>query len=421
MSLKIIAKQFALNTSTGNQSITDSGLGGLTPSAVIFIASKVTALNTLTDGACLSYGAATSSTARWAYSAFSPDGNSDCRSYVSSSKCIVVHSALTTVGIADFVSFDTNGFTINVTTAFASGWLCTAVLFAGTDITNTKAGSYSAPTSSLDVTTVGFQPDSVFTSYLDFNQPVDNTGNYWAFLSYGFSAGPGGSGYRGTGHFTQDAQWSTTSKTTSYISTDYDFIEESYNAGSLRTGVTLGTYDSSGFTVTTTNSSINGNLVQYLAIKGITVKILIGTTKTSTGTDAITGAGFKPGAIVGIFTDQTATGFSTTGQGFGLFTIDNAKTVYSHEFISEVGVSTGSSDTKSYVNNTLCCYNHAGDTKIYEASLSSYDSDGITLNYTTANATGRKFLMLLIKDTTVATDEQSTGRGIGRGTGRGIG
>jgi hypothetical protein len=107
--------------STGNQSIT--GLG-FTPTAVLFASfNRVANTSAVTGDGDFSIGGATSSSQRWAFGVGRQSATNVRNSRFSDSKCIQLQTTSASVTLnaqADFVSFDTNGFTINWDTVDAT-------------------------------------------------------------------------------------------------------------------------------------------------------------------------------------------------------------------------------------------------------------------------------------------------------------
>lgn len=119
-------------------------------------------------------------------------------------------------------------------------------------------------------------------------------------------------------------------------------------------------------------------------------------TKTSTGTQAYTGVGFKPKALITFNTGMTALDSWPTS-ATGCFAIAAASGVGEEGSLcvsATDAVSTWSHSNR-YDADALLGVNHS-HTVLFEATLNSFDSDGFTLNYSTANASAHKFIGLSI-------------------------
>ena len=169
---------------------------------------------------------------------------------------------------------------------------------------------------------------------------------------------------------------------------------------SIRCEADLVSLDSDGFTLNWTTANANTHTIFALGLKGGSYAVKAFTQKTSTGSQATTGVGFAPKGLLYYSTGQTA--------GAGL---DGGGTLYQ---MTGAGSSSTSRGALLYSSG-----NFPGDvlnrTKIYLAyaddgtptaqgiaDLTSLDSDGFTLNYTTADATAREVLYLAMGNAAAA-------------------
>jgi hypothetical protein len=109
-------------------------------------------------------GVAVSSTSRWAITAQCDTGSaaSVCDRGHTNAACVaVLDSAGAIVGLADFVAFTADGFTLVVDDAFPAALEVSYVLLGGADLTNVASGfiNHGASTGDVDFSGVGFQPD----------------------------------------------------------------------------------------------------------------------------------------------------------------------------------------------------------------------------------------------------------------------
>ncbi len=152
------------SASTGDQAITGVGFQ---PGLVLFSHAAITAAPPGTFGLSrLGLGAAVSSAERWCMATHSAGSGaaSDTARMQLTDACIVTHNVSVVQGRADFVSMDSDGFTINWSTAI-SGMRIRALCLRGG---NFKLGSFSQPASTGNqaITGVGFQPKGeIFTSF----------------------------------------------------------------------------------------------------------------------------------------------------------------------------------------------------------------------------------------------------------------
>src|SRR3989344_2728649 len=106
--------------------------------------------------------------------------------------------------------------------------------------------------------------------------------------------------------------------------------------------------------------------------------------KTSTGTQAVTGVGFTPKAIIFWATTQAVVGNANTN-----FTAYGFTAGSSSASVSVWSDAAGTSNTgrKNSVTNAIQLQ-VAGGTNAGEATLSSFDADGFTLNWSPADGNG---------------------------------
>lgn len=119
--------------------------------------------------------------------------------------------------------------------------------------------------------------------------------------------------------------------------------------------------------------------------------------KTTTGTQAYTGTGFTPTALLLATAGDTAINTINTTP-IGAFTLGATDGTTSRSVCSWSDDATADSRTGSYsgLSNALACYNSDESGNLIVADHSSFDSNGFTLNWTTADATARKVLAIAV-------------------------
>src|SRR3990172_11544300 len=160
---KIKVGSFSSNRVTGNQAITGVGFQ---PKAVIFWHQRE-----WSDGGNNAYdycfGTATSPTARWVSSSFQSDFNDEAFHKFTSTRCIwlINHGSLVYLA-ADFVSMDSDGFTINITDTDGTARTIFYMAIGGADV-SAFAGNFNSNTAtgSQAITGVGFQPKATLFSF----------------------------------------------------------------------------------------------------------------------------------------------------------------------------------------------------------------------------------------------------------------
>ncbi|NJN53653.1 MAG: hypothetical protein HC804_02175 [Anaerolineae bacterium] len=138
MGVTVAVTRVACNTSTGDQTITTTDLGGLTPKAAMFIITQA-----VTDGAAANHAVwglgFTDGTTSFCSASEDEHGLSttDTQKGGAAVPVVIMDGAATNTvdGQADFSAWVTNGSTITWTNAPSTGFLLTVVYFAGTDLT----------------------------------------------------------------------------------------------------------------------------------------------------------------------------------------------------------------------------------------------------------------------------------------------
>lgn len=388
MALSTKTNQLTGPGTTGDAATTDPGFQ---PKALVIFTGLQTADGNSID-AQWSLGVASSSTTERG-AGWSSDHNtasSDVVRYFSTTEIIRLMTAGTTTSnvIATLTSLDATGFTPNFGTLTTTSPKYNYWALGGTDITNVSTGSFAAnaSTGNQAVTGLGFQPDIVmlFMTLQTAAGQANNNSQY----SFGFMHS---SGQWALGGKAQNAQ--ATMNTSRFFQNNRCVCVQATASNTLVWEGSYVSMDSDGFTINIDVTDGSAFLIGYMAIKGGQWKVGTETQKTSTGTKATTGVGFTPSAVLfGSVCDTQTAG-----------TADNYRTVF--------GVSTGSGNNTALfagdqdaalnaVASTImrankCVVmgteNGATPTTNAEAAMSSLDSDGFTLDWTTADATARVF------------------------------
>lgn len=388
MALNAKAGSFAGSNSTGNQSVTGVGFQ---PTVVLFWWNLLSADGSGTDFV-LGFGVGISSSDRRAVGNYSTDNQatSSNAAWNQSTTCIYAPSGTPR---ADFVSMDADGFTVNWLSATAS--VINYLALGGSDLTNAKSGAIAAKTTTGNqaYTGVGFQPTCLILFAGKFStDPLDQNTNGAAMIGYATSSTDRGYvGWRNkNGAVLQVAKHRQSktkvcgSLTDTGIFTEADFVS----------------FDSDGFTLNFTTSGGTADIVYYLALRGPRMKVSNFVQPTSTGNQAITGAGFPPKAALVLSANDTAANDDATN---------------AHALVS-LGAATGTSargcvwagETDNVIptqadkdmDRTKLIKMIAPNTLTVNAAADhvSFDPDGQTINWTTADATQRESLVLWFGD-----------------------
>lgn len=153
---------FNVSGSTGSQSVTGVGFQ---PDALLTLHGNIGDLDTNLSSSSIGFGVATSSSEQGAFTIGSNDGqaaNAGKLSTQSTSAVLLNELPGGTDAVADFTSFDSDGFTINVSNAPQYTWQVFYLAVKGAQF-NVGSFSQSVSTGSQDITGVGFQPTGLLT------------------------------------------------------------------------------------------------------------------------------------------------------------------------------------------------------------------------------------------------------------------
>lgn len=167
MAVEVKVGRILQKTTTGNQATTGVGFQ---PKLVLFWMNSQSASG-IASHAEEAFGAAVSSSSRFYNASTCRDSEDDTGCRHDNTKCIGVlqkrtSSGSTVVCAADLVSMDADGFTLNWTTTDGTARYVEYMALGGDALTNVAITQWTSPTStgSQDITTVGFQPDTLLFS-----------------------------------------------------------------------------------------------------------------------------------------------------------------------------------------------------------------------------------------------------------------
>jgi len=373
---------------TGDSATTDPGFQ---PKGLIIFNGLQTALGGATD-AQWNLGVAGSTTTERSAGWNSDNGtaSSDVARQFSTTQIIHNQTAGTATDnlTATLTSFDATGFTLNFGTLTTTSPIYNYLALGGTDITNVATGSFSADTTtgSQAISGLGFQPDIVFL-FMTLQTVAGDANNN---SQYGFGV------MHSSGQWTfagkaQNAQ--ATMNTSCMFFNNKCLAIPATTTNAVVWDASYTSMDSDGFTINIDTTDGTAFLIGYMAIKGGQWKVGTETQKTSTGTKATTGIGFTPVAVMfgSVCDTQTAGTADHNRQMFGVSTGASQNTCLfagDSDATANAVSSTIMSSTKCLVMATEA---GASPTTQAEAVLSTFDSDGFTLDWTTADATARVF------------------------------
>lgn len=378
------AGSFTGTGSTGNQSVTGVGFQ---PKVVLF-RYNMSAVDTSQADAIIGFGVGVSSSDRRVSGNYATDNLSTSANaaWNQSTYCIYTPGGGSR---ADLVSLDSDGFTINWVT---SSQMSVQYLALGGDaITHVKTGSAAAKTSTGNesYTGLGFQPTALIVWAGKFSTtPLDQSTNGSGLFGFATSSSERGfvAWRNQNGSNPQVAKHRQS--TQRLLSTTTNFTEADFVS-----------FDSDGFTLNYTTAGGSADVFYYLALRGPQVKVSSFNQATSTGNQSITGAGFTPKAAIMMSANDVS---------------GNNDSAQAHARAS-FGWATGTSERASLwlgetdnVSPTVAKRNldrtklikmmteGASPTVNAAADHVSFDSDGQTINWSTADGTARQILVLWI-------------------------
>lgn len=388
MTLNAKVGSFVGNGLTGNQPVTGVGFQ---PSMVIFWWNVITVDGSEVDF-IVGFGVGISSSDRRAVGNYSTDnqGSSANAAWNQSTACIYAPSGAPS---ADFVSQDSDGFTVNWLSA--TGSTINYLALGGSDLTNVKSGAIAAKTTTGNqpYTGIGFQPTALILFAGKFStDPLDQNTNGAAMIGFASSSADRGCvAWRNKNLANPQVAKHRQSKTKVAISltdagvfTEADFVS----------------FDADGFTLNFTTAGGTADIVYYLALRGPRFKVSSFNQATATGNQSLTGAGFTPRAALMISANDTAANNDTTS-AHALLSLGSATGATARGCIW-AGETDAVSPTVADRNldRTKLIKMIAPSTLAVNAAADhvSFDPDGQTINWSTADATAREGLVLWVGD-----------------------
>jgi hypothetical protein len=408
MGVTIAATRVNANTSTGDQTITTTDLGGLTPVAAVVFATAADEDGVAEDSTRLSYGA-TDGTRQWVFAGSSLHnvGTTSTRRRSAGDELIMILNATTgnIAGEANFKEWTTNGMVITWGDAPGDDRLITVIFFAGTDVSayaERTNYSFTADTF-LDESSPGFEPQFVAgCTNGNSGDDVVTTNNT---NSFGFATWDGATVTQMSSTFA-DTHNQATSDVVHCVN-DAKFLNNLYNGSATRT-IEIGEFDASGFSLKHTLTA--SFYVGYLALDFsdvIDVSVDQLDSPTSTGNWAITAPGFTPQAVIGAVNMADTINNLEAADDVGVhgLAIWDADEQYCVSVASEDNV--GTTNTQCLSNDQAIDLPIDDGTQTWVATLSSFDANGWTANFSATDGTARKWVFVSFGEETTAAGDST--------------
>jgi hypothetical protein len=376
------AGSFSGSNSTGNQAITGVGFQ---PKVVLFRYNMQGADGSMGDSS-IGFGVGVSSSDRRVSGDYSNSGLSTSSHSAWNQSSYVIY----TPGggyRADLVSMDSDGFTINWVTA--SDMTVTYLALGGDAITNVKTGSAAAKTSTgtQSYTGLGFQPTALILFAGKFSTtPLDSATNGNGLFGVATSSSARGM-----------VAWRNLNGSNPQVAKRRQSTQRILSSTTTFTEADFVSFDSDGFTLNFTTAGGNADVFYYLALRGPHVKVTSFNQATSTGNQSITGAGFTPkAAIMMSANDVSANNDAAQAHArvsFGWTTGTSARASW---WIGETDNVSPTVASRNLDRTKLIKMMTEGASPSVQAAADhvSFDSDGQTINWTTADATARQIIVL---------------------------
>lgn len=398
MGVTIATTRAALNTSTGNQDFDTSDLGGLTPKLALFIVTRGVTDGTAADTALLSFGMADGSEQQLVYmDSITAQATSDTGMSNHADRAITTYDNAGSVdGYATFGSFHTNGVRVSVDDAFPSGYLCTVVLFAGTDLSVDvhNVNLTNAIDTAHDVTAPGFEPDLL----------IPYTANVGVGVGIGFVHN------NRSGTVTQKCATirlrngrTTTESYSKQYSDRGSFVQAGAWASDNACTLEFSGFDSSGYTVTTRQAAPgSATMLKCAALRFgsspvVSSKVWAYATPTGTGNATDTTPGFQPQFVMYLPTLNAAvdTYYSDASAGALGVSVITPTAQYCNSIADQDNVS--GSNTQSLSDNQAVNLPLDDGSAGMAATYVSMQSTGPQLNWSDVETTARYYIGMAIQ------------------------
>lgn len=373
--------------STGDQATTGVGFQ---PKALLFFGGRHTSTGELADVHSLfGFSGTSAEDISFYHNSLDAAASSDVvRSLLTTAILKTTTGGATTAQTtATLSSLDSDGFTLNFTAREASA-ITSYLALGGSDITNSKAGTFAINTSTgnQSITGLGFRPDVIifFTGLLTTTGTANNNN------SHGFGVATSSSARWSVCGSNQNSQ--TTMNNRRYFSNSKCFTILNVTADTIQAEADFVSMDSDGFTIDLTTAGGTAYLIGYLAIKGGRWKAgNFQQPNATTGNQSVTGVGFLPSGVIFGSAQTTTNGTVTTShqQSFGVATSSSARQSYWFGDSDNVADAVAKTYYKTDKVIQFRTQVSSGSTLDAEADYVSNDIDGFTVNWTTCDANTR--------------------------------
>lgn len=422
VSVAVMQAAATVNTAPYTQDFTIAGFG--TPKAALFFVTWGTVNGTAGAHAVFCTGM-TDGTTHLCTAVGSRSTQADTVSWSRAAQDEVIYlpwyDGVNINGEANFDSWITDGVRINWANAPDAAYLITVVLFGGTDLSADVSLITPSATedATVDVATIGFEPDQVIVLFPGSTGDFNDTKAVNLSMSIGFCDNGGSLVQRCVA--IGEADNVAAGEPAAVLCTDR--VAKRIISDAEQAGYELGTFDASGFSVTTRNAAESNAFAALSLNYNSAVSHWVGSvdTPTSTGNDAITSPSFTPQLVMlglSFLAAEDTLAVDGNGGAFGIGVFDDSGADYSNAIAIEDASAT--TDTESIADDEAINLHQDDGSAGLVAPYVSMDANGWTLNYTTTDGTARKLISLAIGAAAVGRTTRNTrsyplGVGLGHG------
>jgi len=376
-----------MGATTGNVSVTSLSF---TPKGALFIWNGQATQNTTGTGANFGMGAAVSTSNRGAWHHRRLLASSSVFGRHTGAGCMVQMSTGNVIDFAvDFVSWNSNGFTVNVGTSPGVDFFVQWYVWGGTDVEVGLLQFNSDVSTGTEVYTgMGFKPDALIIFSLGMTATIPTSdGN--SRPGIGFVSHDDDGTIRQAGFGGKQVNGANTARR-SQSATQAIYIPDT-SAMWLAGGVD--SLDADGFTVNYTTVQASTVKLWALGIRGIRAYVgaVDQNVTPTTGNQAVTAVGYTPSMLMmGSFCAATVSG-QQNDESISL----GGATSAAQATNSMTTVSGGNNNgLANYATKLQTCLLGGTPTIQSQATFVSFDTTGFTFNNTTVDATSRALLYM---------------------------
>lgn len=306
-----------------------------------------------------------------------------------------------------------------------SAWLANVLLIGGSDCL-AYVGDFTGSSSQNGTTVVDATSDPSFA--FDWNllftisrgTDFGGTAGANAIITIGVCTWDGSALTQGCITFSdEDALGAPTSRCGGKLDTSRVAVMQTMGAPTEGDSAEITTHSAVGFTATKRGNNGTAPVIGFLALKLSNLqglKLYSRATKSTTGDDVSTDAGFCMQALVTLFTQLQSINSFDTGTDAGTFGL-GAATATGEQLSAAYGSqdNVGTSAAKSMTSDVIIEDPIAPATAGIKGSLSSFDATGRTINYpATVQNPGRQVLELAIGRSQIMAASKGTSTGLGK-------